>query len=886
MVAEPRSSRWTHDDLELVAAALSASLTSDEIAQIVIDRATEVLGASSGALWLLEGDNGKLIRANGYTTAMSAHFASVRRGDATPVGSALQSGDEIFVESRAEYAERWTEREQEARVFSHVSELAFACLPLVAAERVLGALAFSFEGARHFDREERSLLRILARHCTVAVQRAELFRGESRARERITRLQRITTALAATATRADVARTLIEHAIATAGASGGGVWFVDAAGENLEHGHSSFSAEVRAEFARLPIAADLPLSEVTRTGAPIFIASMAEYRARYPALAARQPEAASFALAALPIVSRGAILAAFFVTFDEGLVLDAEERGFLGALADQASIAFERARLIDDLARERQLLATILDQQPAAVVTVDTTERVVLANRRSHEILGSPPRTLGEYEAGQLANGEAVAPDQLPLSRALRGERVSDFLVRTHIGDHNRILRVGAGPVRDNEGTVVAAVATFSDVTDERLAETKLREEVATNQSLHRIASALSAELDLDRLLQRLTDEATNLVGAQFGSYFYNVLNDKGESYMLWTLSGVPREAFSRFPMPRNTAIFAPTFRGEGVVRFDDVTKAPEYGHSPPHYGMPKRHLPVRSYLAAPVLSRSGEVLGGLFFGHADPGVFDERDEIAIATVAAQAAISIDNARLYRDEQHARERAEEALRVREAFLSVASHELKTPVTAVSLQLQMLRREVERGDLDLARAAKKLLSAERGIRKLTALVDELLDVSRLGAGRLEVRNEPVDVAELVVDVVSRFEALASDAGTRVSMAVGPALALGDAQRVDQVISNLLSNAIKYGRGNPVEVSCQQDDKLVIVTVHDEGIGIAEESRGRIFGRFERAVDERSFGGIGLGLWISKSLIEAMGGDITVESELGRGSTFVARLPRAP
>ena len=158
-----------------------------------------------------------------------------------------------------------------------------------------------------------------------------------------------------------------------------------------------------------------------------------------------------------------------------------------------------------------------------------------------------------------------------------------------------------------------------------------------------------------------MTDESTRLCGAQFGAFFYKVIGDRGEAYTLYTLSGVPREAFARFPMPRNTALFGPTFQGEGVVRLDDVTQDPRYGKSGPYYGMPEGHLPVRSYLALPVLSRTGEVLGGLFFGHAEAGVFTARHERLLVGIAGQAAVAIDNARLYQRTQASAERLNLAL---------------------------------------------------------------------------------------------------------------------------------------------------------------------------------------------------------------------------------
>ena len=139
-----------------------------------------------------------------------------------------------------------------------------------------------------------------------------------------------------------------------------------------------------------------------------------------------------------------------------------------------------------------------------------------------------------------------------------------------------------------------------------------MHEEAQILELLNKVGTAVAAELDLERAVQVVTDAATELSGAAFGSFFYNVINENGEAYTLYTISGVPREAFAKFPMPRNTAVFGPTFAGEGIVRSDDITLDPRYGKNAPYRGMPEGHLPVRSYLAAPVKSRSGEVLGGL----------------------------------------------------------------------------------------------------------------------------------------------------------------------------------------------------------------------------------------------------------------------------------
>ncbi|MBO9562129.1 MAG: PAS domain S-box protein [Niastella sp.] len=184
---------------------------------------------------------------------------------------------------------------------------------------------------------------------------------------------------------------------------------------------------------------------------------------------------------------------------------------------------------------------------------------------------------------------------------------------------------------------------------------------------------AIGSEIELENLVQKVTDIATGITGAKFGAFFYNVVNSSGEKYVLYTISGVPREAFSKFPMPRNTKIFDPTFQGHGTIRYDDVTSQPHYGQSAPYHGMPKGHLPVRSYLAAPVIAPgTGEVIGGLFFGHPEVGVFTERSEQLLEGIAAQAAIAMGNAKLFEEKRAAEARQKELSQQYESIFRAAS----------------------------------------------------------------------------------------------------------------------------------------------------------------------------------------------------------------------
>ena len=234
-------------------------------------------------------------------------------------------------------------------------------------------------------------------------------------------------------------------------------------------------------------------------------------------------------------------------------------------------------------------------------------------------------------------------------------------------------------------------------------------------------------------------------------------------------------------------------------------------------------------------------------------------------------------------------RAEDALRkaviLRDDFLSVASHELRTPLTSLKLEVANLSRIARRDGSDAApRLMAKVEKIDSQAARLHRLIDELLDVSRIAAGRLELHVELVDLAQIVNEVGVRFTDEATRVGSTLNVhAPNAVVGRWDKSRLDQVITNLVSNAIKYGDCKPIDVGLESQGERAVITIRDRGLGIAPHDHERIFGRFERAASSRHYGGIGLGLWIVKQIIDALGGTVSVESNPGTGSTFTVELP---
>ncbi|NEJ19593.1 response regulator [Rhizobium leguminosarum] len=488
-------------------------------------------------------------------------------------------------------------------------------------------------------------------------------------------------------------------------------------------------------------------------------------------------------------------------------------------------------------------------------------------------------------------------------------------------------------PLRDDDGRVAGILCAALDVTDQVAAkrgeETALEELRAKSEALavvNRAGAAITAEPSVERLTQIVVDAGVTLTGAEFGAFFYNVDDGERGSYMLYALSGVDLKNFEKFPMPRNTKVFAPTFNGEGIVRSDDILLDPRYGQNAPHAGMPKGHLPVRSYLAVPVKSRDGSVIGGLFFGHGQPGRFSQAAEASLVSLAGQSAVAIDNIRLFRaakveiDQRRdmedqlrklnemlevrvaaeiaERQQAEAALQQSQKMESIGkltggvAHDFNNLLQVISGNLQLLGKDVADNGRGKERISNALAAVGRGSR----LASQLLAFGR----RQPLEPKVVNIGRLVTgmdDMLRRALGEQIEVETMVSGGLWNSFA--DPTQIENALLNLAINSRdamdgagkltievgnaflddSYSRTHP-EVTAGQ---YVVLAVTDTGSGMMQEIIEQAFEPFFSTKPEGK--GTGLGLSMVYGFVKQSGGHVKIYSEIGEGTTVKLYLPRS-
>ncbi|WP_437522063.1 AAA family ATPase [Sorangium sp. So ce726] len=569
----------------------------------------------------------------------------------------------------------------------------------------------------------------------------------------------------------------------------------------------------------------------------------------------------------LPIVRQARLLGVLYL--ENRLVAGAFTPGrltVLELLASQSAISLENAMLYADIEQEnaerrraerglresQATLQAIIDNSAAAIFLKDRDGRHLLANREVSRALGRPlDQIIGKTSAELLPSARAEALDAHDRQVLDRGEPLEfeEELIMED-GPHT-YLSVKFPLGEDVMPGVICGVST--DITQRKRAELAERFLADASRKLMALGYGATLESVAQLAVPELADQCV-----------IDVRLDPDAPERTAT-AGVPAELAGAVIDALQPLSAASLQRPE----VGDVRAAPLL-----------ESLGVHSLLRAPLLARDRCFGVMTLLATAPRRRYGPADLWLAQELAGRAALTLDNSRLFTE-------AQEAIERRDEFLLVASHELKTPLTSLKMQAHLLARllpRFQRAEVAPERIDAAIQVLDRQIARLAHLVNELLDVTRLNAGRLTLARAPLDLAALTREVVERMHQQITDARCRTQLELeGPVIGDWDASRMEQVLINLLSNALKYGAGAPIHVVVRGLADRALLVVRDHGIGIAEADQARIFERFERAVSVRNFGGLGLGLYIVRWIVTSHGGTIRVESTPGAGATFIVELP---
>ncbi|OJH40700.1 sensor histidine kinase [Cystobacter ferrugineus] len=538
-----------------------------------------------------------------------------------------------------------------------------------------------------------------------------------------------------------------------------------------------------------------------------------------------------------------------------------------------------RSREVVPLEEEHERLLALADVSSQIFWTSAGIEKSVGGLPGWMDFTGQPAEALRGRKWLDFVHSEDRPHVEQALARAFDERVAFSVSFRLRRSDGQYIWMMGrAVPLLDADGTVREWVGTSTNIHAFRLAEERA-------SFLARAGELLSASLDYDATLAAL---ARLPVPALADWCILDVLGPNGQFIRAQVVAADPslealvQEVRGLSPLPHAKSSYPPTValvEGRASLVRDVTDELMRQAAQNAWHLSVMRRVGIRSLLTVPLLAH-GHILGSLTLAASTSDRRYAEEDLRFAQeLAHRAALSVDNARLYRE-------AREAIRLRDEFLSIASHELKTPLTPLSLKLQSLERAAEaHPDSSLAPLVRSTVQAGRQqLRKLTTLMNGLLDVSLIVSGCLELRREEVDLRCVVREVVARLTPRAGKfQSPLVIEADAPVVGQWDRSRLEQVVTNLLDNALKYGAGSPVVVRVSVENGFARLSVRDKGIGIAPEQSRRIFERYARAVSERHYGGLGLGLYITRAIVEAEGGRVHVHSALGRGATFVVELP---
>jgi PAS domain S-box-containing protein len=868
--------------LQRLTEILSSVVEQDAAVRIMVSAGCDALGAAAGFVWLLNDDGTLELAAAEHAGKVGRleEFRAIPRRAALPIWDVVDSGKALTFENVASMAARYP-LAPNGSPFE-----AWALMPVNLAGRTIGAVSFSFAEERHFSDEDRELLGAMIGQASLALERSRLLDSERRALARERQLHVLAARLSSALVPEQVATIACEEVVSVLEASCGAAGVRDDQRVRILGVAGQRDDATFAELAELPLDAAVPVAEAIRRAELVWCRSEVELRARYGALEAVWTRLGVRAWGAAPFAFEGRTMGALAIAFAEERVLDEGERQFVHAAGQLAAQALERARLYEAHRASEERLRIALGAARVGTFTLDLKTLKSVRDPSYCALLGT------DDDSGQ-GDFERMHPDDRPGARVQFERSLGEGVpyepeVRLQRDDGSYLwVRAHGRVIRGLDGTPVSLAGVVVDIDEAKRASLEVEEQRRVNETLYRLGSSFTSELDQERLIQLITDEITKLVGAEVGAYFAR--EPGGAALTRLAVSPPGSEQFGSLEQMEATVLVSQAVVEHRVVRVDDAAVGPQE-----RAGLDAASRPpeLRSYLAVPVVTRSGEPFGSLLFGHSLAGRFTAKHERLAAGIAAQSAVALENARLYQTVREHKEQLEFAVerarladRRKDEFLAMLGHELRNPLAPIVTALALMELKAP-GTLPKERAV-----IHRQVEHLKRLVDDLLDVSRITRGKIELALQVLEVGVVLTKAIETVSPLFEQRQQHLVIHAPRSglLVDADAMRLGQVFENLLSNAAKYSDpGAEISLSAHAVGGTIEVDVSDPGLGIAPELAPRLFDLFvqgERAID-RSQGGLGIGLAIAKSLSELHGGAIRVQSEgPGRGSTFTVTLPRA-
>ncbi len=525
---------------------------------------------------------------------------------------------------------------------------------------------------------------------------------------------------------------------------------------------------------------------------------------------------------------------------------------------------------------ERQaILSEIVQSSNDAIISKNLNGIIMSWNKGAQRIFGYNESEIVGRSIETLIPSYLKNEEQTILQEISAGRKVDHYqTIRVTKFGKEIPVSLTISPMRNKQGQIVGASKIARDISDQIQREQTIQFHEQQLETIHAIGRVISEKLDAPSIIQTVINSTTHLVAADVGLCFYRVTDEEGRSTL--SVAIATHEAEVRLDKHRidlEDGVIHAIFSGEDTVRFDDVCKTP---HILSLFDLPDNpEIPgIRHCLAIPIRSADKLLIGAMFFGYARLDVFNTADEDMMRSIASLVAVTLDNARLFEEVN--------ALNLKKnEFIALASHELKTPLTTTKGYLQIL----ERSEID--RVGRRFLTkALKQLERINALISELLDISKIEAGKLSFHMETFDLGEMILDVVETFHFSSQTHTIFVNNAQGNYLVEADRQRMEQVMINLITNAIKYSPdANNVHVTLESSLLEVSVQVTDEGMGLNHDQQEKVFARFYQVEGTSKMAGLGLGLYLSKEIIDRHGGHIGVSSRLGKGSTFYFSIPRS-